>query len=123
MVTFVCTTCGTLNYAHEGQYYAPCCRCGTWFYLQQQQQNPYRYSPPASYSYQQPQAPASMPEPAEYIPKVPANNRYAGHDKVIAKMAKDLCRTDFPLYQSCALASCHKRYAGSESQHGYLDWM
>lgn len=89
MPIFRCTTCGYYNTVVDGQQYSVCSRCGTWFYLHQPPQNPFSYSPPAAYSYQQPQSPVSKPEPEEYIPKVPAGNRYAGHDKVIAKMAKD----------------------------------
>ena len=89
MAIFQCTTCGNYNYAADGQPYAVCTRCGTWFYIPQQPQNPFSYSPPTTYNHQQPQAPVSKPEPQEYIPKIPAGNRYAGHDKVLAKMAKD----------------------------------
>lgn len=89
MAIFTCTTCGSYNTVPEGQQYAVCPRCGTWFYLHQPLQNPFSYSPPTTYNYRQPQSPVSKPEPQEYIPKVPVGNRYAGHDKVIAKMAKD----------------------------------
>ena len=87
MATFTCTTCGSMNTAPDGLQFAVCTRCGQWFYFPQTLQSQPSFYPSAGYSYQQPQQPA--PQPEEYFPKVPAGNRYAGHDKLICKMAKD----------------------------------